>query len=205
MKTPKLERWIEKYKEKSRRDSANSYARLRNKVEKNLPLTEREYKRIQSLNKTKEWRSWDPKNQTKYEEHLERKRNMRKQQKEAKAADKQRKGLQKRTLQFDWSSSNVTILRKRGDLDLNLPPPQEESGNDRALNDRESVQDAADLTNYDASQKNLRLIKSKKIKLTPEERKKRKIQSTMNARRRKIEMVKEALKDPSKMVSDDLY
>lgn len=38
------------------------------------PLEEREVKRIQASNRSKEWRNANPENKRKYEEHLRRKR-----------------------------------------------------------------------------------------------------------------------------------
>lgn len=200
-KTPELQQWIKNYKERNRRNSAKTYERLRKKVENNAPLTEREIRRLQAQNKSKEWRDRDPKNQARYERHLEYNRRKRKEQKEEKAANEQQKGLQKRAVHFGTSSSNITMLRKRGNIDLNLPPPEEESSNDQAMNEKESTQDIPNLTNHDASQKSSKLKKSKKIKLTPEERRKRRTESTLNSRRRKREMFKKALEDPSIMVS----
>ncbi|PWN38521.1 uncharacterized protein FA14DRAFT_183872 [Meira miltonrushii] len=98
--TPKLQRWAEKYKATNRRTSLKAYHKMKFKAENNLPLTEKEYMRLQASRKSKEWRESNPENRAKYEKHLRQNRERRKLNRDRKAANEQQ-GLQKRAFDLN--------------------------------------------------------------------------------------------------------
>lgn len=127
--TEKLREYIENSRIKSHNYAQRSQKKLKMSIKHKEPLTIGQVRRIHSINRSKQWREADPKNQKAYERYLQKKRE--------RYHNKKKK-----------DAENVTkdvSLNKRGldpDIDLNqLPPehPDAANGDDLKQHDTPTV------------------------------------------------------------------